>query len=50
MEELQTKSEKTEGELFNEEYERIVRERVQEKIADWAYQLNYWKEGHIFDK
>jgi hypothetical protein len=50
MEKSELEKDKTEGELFNEEYERIVRERVQEKIADWAYQLEQWKAGHIFDK
>jgi hypothetical protein len=51
MENSQTmEQEKSDGERFNEEYERIIRERVQEKIADWTYQLNQWKAGHIFDK
>lgn len=50
MNELEAVREKTEGEIFNEEYERIVKERVKEKIADWTYQLEQWKAGHIFDK
>ena len=46
---IKDRDEKSEGDEFNEEYEKIIMERVQAKIKDWKKQMQGWKAGHIFD-